>query len=62
MPLHYARRLTGRHRSGQANRHIGVVLTFVAGATNAGAFLAVHQYTSHMTGMVSSMAEVHQHG
>ncbi|PZP29099.1 MAG: DUF1275 domain-containing protein [Roseateles depolymerans] len=57
MPLHYARRLTGRHRSDQANRHVGLVLTFVAGATNAGAFLAVHQYTSHMTGIVSSMAD-----
>ena len=30
---------------------------FVAGATNAGAFLAVSQYTSHMTGIVSSMAD-----
>ncbi len=57
MPLNYARRLTGPQRSRQADRHIGLVLTFVAGATNAGAFLAVHQYTSHMTGMVSSMAD-----
>jgi uncharacterized membrane protein YoaK (UPF0700 family) len=29
----------------------------VAGAINAGAFLAVRQYTSHMTGIVSSMAD-----
>jgi uncharacterized membrane protein YoaK (UPF0700 family) len=34
-----------------------LVLTFVAGAANAGAFLAVHQYTPHMTGIVSSMAD-----
>jgi uncharacterized membrane protein YoaK (UPF0700 family) len=33
------------------------VLTFVAGATNAGGFLAVQQYTSHMTGIVSSIAD-----
>jgi uncharacterized membrane protein YoaK (UPF0700 family) len=32
-------------------------LAFVAGATNAGGFLAVGQYTSHMTGVVSTLAE-----
>lgn len=37
--------------------HLGVGLAFVAGATNAGAFLAVQQYTSHMTGVVSAMAD-----
>jgi len=57
MPLHYARRLTGRRRSASANRQLGLVLAFVAGATNAGGFLAVHQYTSHMTGIVSAMAD-----
>jgi uncharacterized membrane protein YoaK (UPF0700 family) len=57
MPLQYARRLSGRTRSTKADRHIGLVLTFVAGAANAGAFVAVHQYTSHMTGIVSSMAD-----
>jgi len=57
MPLDYARRLTGRERSDEANRHLGFTLAFVAGATNAGAFLAVKQYTSHMTGIVSSMAD-----
>jgi len=41
----------------RGNRHLGWALAFVAGATNAGAFLAVRQYTSHMTGMVSSMAD-----
>ena len=35
----------------------GFALAFVAGAINAGGFLAVHQYTSHMTGIVSSMAD-----
>jgi uncharacterized membrane protein YoaK (UPF0700 family) len=57
MPLQYARRLSSRHRSVQADRHLGVALTFVAGATNAGAYLAVHQYTSHMTGVMSSIAD-----
>lgn len=57
MPIHYARRLTGAKRTDSANRHLGFALAFVAGATNAGGFLAVHQYTSHMTGIVSSMAD-----
>jgi uncharacterized membrane protein YoaK (UPF0700 family) len=57
MPIGYARGLTGRKRSTRANRHLGVALAFVAGATNAGGFLAVRQYTSHMTGIVSSMAD-----
>ena len=57
MPLHYARSLAGRRRTTAANRHLGFVLAFVAGAINAGGFLAVHQYTSHMTGIVSAMAD-----
>ena len=57
MPIIYARGLTGRERSTRANRQLGIALTFVAGATNAGGFLAVQQYTSHMTGIVSSMAD-----
>ena len=57
MPIQYARRLTGSRRSTAANRQLGLVLAFVAGAANAGGFLAVHQYTSHMTGIVSSMAD-----
>lgn len=57
MPINYARRLTGRKRSPAANRHLGYALTFVAGAINAGGFLAVQQYSSHMTGIVSTMAD-----
>jgi len=57
MPIEYARRLTGAVRTKRENIHLGVGLAFVAGATNAGAFLAVSQYTSHMTGIVSSMAD-----
>ena len=44
-------------RSTQANLRLGATLCFVAGAANAGGFLAVGQYTSHMTGIVSSMAD-----
>jgi uncharacterized membrane protein YoaK (UPF0700 family) len=57
VPLNYARRLTGSARSADANRDLGYALAFVAGAANAGGFLAVQQYTSHMTGMVSGMAD-----
>jgi len=57
MPIHYARRLAGRRRTAAANQHLGFALAFVAGAINAGGFLAVQQYTSHMTGIVSAMAD-----
>lgn len=57
MPFNYARRLTGRKRTPHANRHLGLTLAFVAGAINAGGFLAVRQYTSHMTGIVSAIAD-----
>ncbi|WP_426101324.1 YoaK family protein [Massilia sp. TSP1-1-2] len=57
MPINYSRKLTGRVRTAHTNRHLGYALTFVAGAINAGGFLAVEQYTSHMTGIVSSMAD-----
>lgn len=39
------------------SRHLVRFLTFVAGAANAGGFLAVQQYTSHMSRIVSSMAD-----
>jgi len=45
------------HRTTQANLRLGASLSFVAGATNAGGFLAVGRYTSHMTGMLSSVAD-----
>ena len=57
MPANYARFLVGRERTLAANRQLGFMLAFVAGAINAGGFLAVQQYTSHVTGMVSSAAD-----
>ena len=57
MPLNFARRLVGVERTAAHDRLLGTTLAFVAGAMNAGGFLAVHQYTSHMTGIVSSMAD-----
>ncbi|HJW57561.1 MAG TPA: YoaK family protein [Burkholderiaceae bacterium] len=57
MAVYFLRRLTGRARTRRANRQLGSFLAFVAGAVNAGGFLAVKQYTSHMTGIVSSVAD-----
>ncbi|TWI60929.1 uncharacterized membrane protein YoaK (UPF0700 family) [Pseudoduganella lurida] len=57
MPINYARRLTGSRREPGGNRHLGAVLAFVAGAANAGGFVAVQRYTSHMTGIVAGMAD-----
>ncbi len=55
--LGFFRRLTGKDRTHQANQQLGVVLAFVAGGINAGGFLAVHQYTSHMTGFMSAVSD-----
>jgi uncharacterized membrane protein YoaK (UPF0700 family) len=57
MPIHYLRTLTTPERTDVANRRLGRVLAFVAGAANAGGFLAVGQYTSHMSGIVSALAD-----
>ena len=57
MPIGWSRRLAGHERTPRSDRQLGCLLAFVAGATNAGGFLAVHQYTSHMTGIVSAMAD-----
>ncbi len=57
MPTNFARFLVGRHRTAAANRQLGCFLAFVAGAINAGGFLAVRRYTSHITGMVSAVAD-----
>ena len=55
--LPIVRDLAHSHRTGTTNRRLGAALAFVAGAANAGGFLAVGRYTSHMTGIVSAMAD-----
>jgi uncharacterized membrane protein YoaK (UPF0700 family) len=57
MPINYLRGLTKPERSDVTNGRLGRSLAFVAGAANAGGFLAVGQYTSHMSGIVSSLAD-----
>ena len=57
MPIHYLRGLTGKHRSPEGNLGLARFLAFNAGAVNAGGFLAVGQYTSHMSGIVASISD-----
>jgi len=45
------------HRSAITDLRLGCALAGIAGATNAGGFLAVGQYTSHMTGILSAVAD-----
>jgi len=54
---HHLHLLTDRHRTVASNRTLGLLLAFNAGAVNAGGFLLVHSYTSHMTGFVSLLAD-----
>ncbi len=49
--------IAASERTGTADTLLGMALTFIAGAINAGGFLAVGQYTSHMSGILSSMAD-----
>lgn len=57
MPLNYLRSFTRPERTDQCNRRLGRWLAFIAGAANAGGFLAVGQYTSHMSGVVSALGD-----
>lgn len=57
MPVESLRQLTHRVRTRRSNRQLGGLLAFVAGAVNAGGFLAVQRYTSHMSGIVSAVAD-----
>lgn len=56
MPVVYLRQLTGKKRSEAANRRLAQYLAFIAGATDVGGYFAVRHYTSHMSGVVSSLA------
>ena len=51
------RHLAGKHRTPSINFLLGGLLTFNAGAINAGGFLVVGMYTSHMTGFASMLAD-----
>ena len=50
-------RLLAQRRRPVTNWRLGGLLAFVAGAINAGGYLAVHRYTSHVSGVISSVAD-----
>ena len=49
------RHLTGQHRTAATNRLLGGLLAFNAGAINAGGFLLVDTYSTHMTGVITDI-------
>lgn len=51
------RYLTLRHRTPSANHMLGLLLALNAGAVNAGGFLVLQRYTSHMSGFASQVAD-----
>lgn len=56
-PVLSARVLVSHRRSRGSDLALATFLAAVAGATNAGGFFALGQYTSHMTGYLSQLAD-----
>lgn len=48
--------LTDEERSPHLNSILGVICAFIAGGINAGGFLVIGRYTSHVTGIISETA------
>ena len=57
MPIQFIQLLTSTHRSHKTNIQLGAYMAFVAGAVNAGGFLAIARYTSHMSGIISAIGD-----
>jgi uncharacterized membrane protein YoaK (UPF0700 family) len=57
MPVKTLRSLTHVQRNALNNSQLGAVLSFIAGYVNAGGFLAIGRYTSHMSGIISGMGD-----
>jgi uncharacterized membrane protein YoaK (UPF0700 family) len=47
----------GPARTPRANRHLAILLALIAGMLNSVGFVAVSVYTSHMTGLLASVAD-----
>lgn len=56
-PVEAARALVSHRRSQGADLALATFLAGIAGCANAGGFFAVGQYTSHMTGYLSQVAD-----
>lgn len=57
MPIKFIQLLTSTQRSNRTNIQLGAYMAFVAGAVNAGGFLAIARYTSHMSGIISAIGD-----
>ena len=57
MPIKFIQLLTSAERSHKTNVQLGAYMAFVAGAVNAGGFLAIARYTSHMSGIISAIGD-----
>ena len=57
MPVKFIQLLTSTQRSHKTNIQLGAYMAFVAGAVNAGGFLAIARYTSHMSGVISAIGD-----
>ena len=57
MPIQFLQLLPSTDRSNKTNLQLGAYMAFVAGAVNAGGFLAIAQYTSHMSGIISAIGD-----
>jgi uncharacterized membrane protein YoaK (UPF0700 family) len=57
MPIKFIQLLTSNQRSHKTNIQLGAYMAFVAGAVNAGGFLAIARYTSHMSGIISAIGD-----
>jgi uncharacterized membrane protein YoaK (UPF0700 family) len=57
MPIKLIQLLTSAQRSHKANIQLGAYMAFVAGAINAGGFMAIARYTSHMSGIISAIGD-----
>ena len=53
MATRYLHQLISRERNQRTNRHLGALLAFVAGAVNAGGFVMLGHFSSHITGAVA---------
>jgi uncharacterized membrane protein YoaK (UPF0700 family) len=51
------RMLTSHRRTARSDRTLAILLAFVAGSANAGGFILLGSYTSHMTGYLSQSAD-----
>lgn len=55
--LRHARLVAAHHRTRSSDRNLATILAGVAGCANAGGFIMLGGYTSHMTGYLSQVAD-----